>query len=369
MHVQPQAHPQLQPLPLCLQPCNSAAEETAMATLEIRLLGALSVQRDGVALPRFPSRRAGDLLCYLLLARGALCPREQLAGLFWGDHAEARARHCLNTALWRLQRVLGPADSAGRPYLRVAPRALGVNLDSDTWLDVAEFEARCQLAERVAVDAPARAAALYAEAVELYTGDLLPDCYDDWALVERERLQRLYLRALARLLDWHAARGEHDAALDYGGRILARDPLREEVQRDVISVLLAAGQPHAALRHYRACETILRRELGVEPMPETQALLRRILGESALPPARPADLVEAIARLRDASAVFDHARARLQQAVELVERLMQATVVDVDVDAHDDVTGYGLLAHDAPHTEPSGAQRATHGPVLARHHP
>jgi DNA-binding SARP family transcriptional activator len=309
-----------------------------MATLEIRLLGALRVERAGAPLPRFPSRHTRDLLCYLLLARGALCPREQLAGLFWGEQEAQRARHCLNTALWRLQRVLGPADAAGRPYLRVEPRALGVNLESDTWLDVAEFESCCQLAERVAADAPARAAALYAEAVALYAGDLLPDCYDDWALVERERLQRLYLRALGKLLGWHAARGEHDAALDYGGRILARDPLREEVQRDVVSVLLAAGQPHAALRQYRACEAVLRRELGVEPMPETQALLPRILGQPLGAPAVPLDLTDALARLREATELFEHARARLQQAVEVVERLAG--------DATGEVTGYRLQAAD-----------------------
>jgi DNA-binding SARP family transcriptional activator len=320
-----------------------------MATLEIRLLGALRVERAGVALPRFPSRRVGDLLCYLLLARGALCPREQLAGLFWGEHEQQRARHCLNTALWRLQRVLGPADAANRPYLRVEPRALGVNLDSDTWLDVAEFEARCQLAERVAADAPARAAALYAEAAALYAGDLLPDCYDDWALVERERLQRLYLRALGKLLGWHAARGEHDAALDYGGRILARDPLREEVQRDVMSVLLAAGQPHAALQQYRACEAVLRRELGVEPMPETRALLPRILGQPLAATAPPLDLTNALARLREASELFDHARTQLQLAVEAVEWL-----------AGDAAWNSGELPHPPPR-HPEGTRPARRG--------
>jgi DNA-binding SARP family transcriptional activator len=341
----------------------SAAEETVMATLEIRLLGALRVERAGVALPRFPSRRVGDLLCYLLLARGALCPREQLAGLFWGEHEQQRARHCLNTALWRLQRVLGPADAANRPYLRVEPRALGVNLDSDTWLDVAEFEARCQLAERVATDAPARAAKLYAEAVALYAGDLLPDCYDDWALVERERLQRLYLRALGKLLGWHAARGEHDAALEYGGRMLARDPLREEVQRDLINVLLAAGQPHAALQQYRACEAVLRRELGVEPMPETQALLPRILAPRGSPhAAHSADLTDALAQLREATELFDRARARLQHAIEIVAELTQG--------GRNDVTGYALPALDVVRSvQPGGAARVRHASVVAKRGP
>ena len=37
-------------------------------------------------------------------------------------------------------------------------------------------------------------------AVELYRGDLLPSCYDDWIAPERERLRRAYAAALERLI-------------------------------------------------------------------------------------------------------------------------------------------------------------------------
>lgn len=305
-----------------------------MATLEVRLFGALAVQRDGQPLPRFPSRRVKDLLCYLVLTRETVHARDHLAGLFWGDHEEHKARHCLNTALWRLNRVLGTPRTGEHPFLHVDSQSLGFNRASDASIDVAEFEARCALADRVAAHAPAQAAALYQEAIGFYTGDLLIDCYDDWCLVERERLQRLYTRALTRLLAWHTAQGNYDTAVECGQTILARDGLREEVHRDLIAVHLAAGQPAAALRQYRACEAILREELGIAPMPETQALLPKIVARMPAatselpvtttvlsPPAPHAGLAAALVQLREAIATYDRARVQLQQAYETVERL------------------------------------------------
>ena len=308
-----------------------------MGTLQIRLFGTLSLERDGQPLPRFPSRRVKDLLSYLLLNRDTLHSREYLSGLFWGEREDRQARHCLNTTLWRLHGVLGQSEVHGHPYLRIDSQNLGFNTASDVRLDVAEFETRCSWAEQIGEQSPEQQAVLYRQAVTLYQADLLTDCYEDWCLVERERLQCLYLRALGHLLTYHAARSEHQAAIDYARRILACDPLREEVQRDLIRLYLATQQPAVALRQYRACEAILQRELGIEPMPETQTLLAQIVDFSgpatlvdghpvgdrspaSVPGADPAqDLTTALSRIQEAGALFDRARTQLQEATALVE--------------------------------------------------
>jgi DNA-binding SARP family transcriptional activator len=289
-----------------------------MSTLCIRLFGSLQLERDGRPLPNLPARRVGDLLAYLALYRDTLHTRERLAGLLWADAEEDRARHSLNTALWRLQRVLR-GSSGARPYLRVSPQAIGFNADSDCWLDVAEFESRCALA------AQSEDASLYEQAVELYRGDLLPDCYEDWCLVERERLQGLYVRALQRLVSYYARRDEPERAVEFGRRILVCDPLREEVHRALIRLHLKADQPATALRQYRACEEVLRRELAVEPSPETRALLPRIFSAHRQPTraAFHPDMDAAVARLRDASAICEQAHIRLAEAVSALERLMR----------------------------------------------
>jgi DNA-binding SARP family transcriptional activator len=305
-----------------------------MATLQIRLFGPLRLECEGQSLDRTPGKRVAELLAYLLLNRHAAHPREHVAGLFWGDGDESKARHSLNTALWRLQGILEqlPASAQGQAHLRVDPRTVGFNIGSDFWLDVAEFETRCALAEQAATTE--QRLALYGQAVALYRSDLLPDCYEDWCLIERERLQGLHLHALARLLEHHTARADHAAAIDYGRRILAFDPLREEIHRDLVALYLAARQPAAALRQYRTCEEILRRELGVAPMPETRALLARALDDGGgaapergiqprrVPPARARPTAtDAATSLHEIAHLIEEAQARLREAGLLIDAL------------------------------------------------
>ena len=160
------------------------------------------------------------------------------------------------------------------------------------------------------------------------------DCYEDWCLVERERLGRLYLGALGQLLTFHSQRQEYDAAMDCALRVLACDPLREEVHRDLIQLYLDAHQPAAALRQYRACEEVLRRDLGVDPMPETRALLRCIVAPVRVPYGESGDeepddtssvvdlaggLNAALESLHRAVATFASAHTQLVEATVRVE--------------------------------------------------
>ncbi|MGI9148100.1 MAG: AfsR/SARP family transcriptional regulator [Chloroflexota bacterium] len=301
-----------------------------MSTLRIRLFGSFELERGGQPFGRFPSRKVRDLFAYLALNRHTTHSREHLASLFWGDSDDEKARHSLNTALWRLNGVLEThAGQRGRGYLRVTPQEIGFNSTADLCLDVAEFESRCALAKHA--DTPEARATLHGQAVAFYSGDLLPDCYEDWCDLERERLQVTYLGALAGLVSYHAKHKEHDAAIQYARRILACDSLREEIHRNLIQLYLADGQPAAALRQYRQCEEVLRRELAVAPMRETQALLARILsgeqtrsprtthiagtarGEASLLDDITRELAATVALVREAAAACNQMQARLQE--------------------------------------------------------
>jgi DNA-binding SARP family transcriptional activator len=282
-------------------------------------------ERDGQPLARLPSRKVRDLLAYLLLNRRTPRGREQMAALFWPELDGDKARHCLNTALWRLRSALGPLEDHDCAYLRVDAQSIGFNTASSFRLDVAEFEARCSLAAQLGPDAEQQQAVLYQQAVVLYTGDLLTDCYDDWCLVERERLQCLYMLALGRLLAYHIRHREHDAAIACAQRILACDPCRETVHCALIRLYLEASQPAAALRQFQLCAETVRRELGSDVMPETRALLTRITNSptSPVPAARPLALVKTASSSAPTDLVSMRAsgRARLDEATAMIERL------------------------------------------------
>jgi DNA-binding SARP family transcriptional activator len=107
-------------------------------------------------------------------------------------------------------------------------------------------------------------------------GDLLPDWYDDWVLIEREHFRQLRLRALEALCDRLTREGRLGDALEAGLAALAGEPLRESAHRAVIRVHLAEGNCGEAIRQYHFCRRLLGEQLGVEPSDQLNELMRSV---------------------------------------------------------------------------------------------
>jgi len=122
--------------------------------------------------------------------------------------------------------------------------------------------------------------------LELLTQDVLPDWYDDWALVERERFRQIRLHALERLCQRLASEGVHGEAIAAGLHAVQAEPLRESAHRALIQAHLAEGNLVEALRQYSRCHRMLGEELGVEPSPSLQALVAG-LGPTSPPQIAP----------------------------------------------------------------------------------
>ena len=126
-----------------------------------------------------------------------------------------------------------------------------------------------------------------AAAVTFYTGDLLPGCYDDWILSERERLRQEYLGALAQIIELLQDQGDNRTAISYAQRLLREDPLSEEGYRRLMQLYAQNGDRARALRTYHSCVTTLQRELGVEPGPATRQAHEQLLNLVTPHPPQP----------------------------------------------------------------------------------
>ena len=239
-----------------------------------------------------------------------------------------QARSCLSTALWRLRRSLETAEAPRDTYLlTTATGEVGFNWESRHWLDVTIFEHEVKRVLALPPEAldPGQASALQ-NALGLFTGDLLEGFYDDWALRERERVRTMYLDSLSRLMRYHHSRGDYDESVSAGQKILACDPLREEIHRELMRLYLHSGQRALAVRQFKVCRDVLAEELGIPPMEETQALYYQITQGADEPHdasgiSSPSPLPQALTTLRQAMQEFDSARSQLQRAIHLVERL------------------------------------------------
>ncbi len=274
-------------------------------TYYVCLLGAFTLWRGDPSqdcadtLP-LASATARSLLAYLLLHRGRPQPRPLLAGLFWPDDPEDRARRLLTQALWRIRRCLPDMIESGGDTISISQQA-------PVWVDVEEFLRLSEPDQARSIPAISHSAAeeiqAIRQAVQLYRGDLLEGIYDDWILVERERLRERYLQALGRVAWLEKSAGSYREALEAILSLIQCDSLQESAHREAMRLYVALNRPEAALKQYAICRHVLQEELGVEPDAETSALAREIAGRPLLteapylPQAAPAAPIAAIRRM------------------------------------------------------------------------
>ncbi len=224
----------------------------------------LHIAGQPVNLPPQPAA----LCAFLVLHRQRRVTREEVQAAFWPDASPARAQERLRRTLYLLRRAIAPHTD-----LIVAEGAeLAITPDAGLWVDYEAFEQA--LLEAYRQDPPQRGA--LERAVTLYTDDLLKETYADWALLEREHARQRFLTALRHLLtlcqrseDWHAV-------TRHAHMLLALDPFQEVAHRALMRAYAATGDRSAALRQYRQCVDILRRELDTTPLPETTQLYEAI---------------------------------------------------------------------------------------------
>ena len=243
-------------------------ELAAMADLNLTLLGGFEARLASGAVVELAGQKERALLAYLAMTPGNAHPRERLAGLLWSERGDRQARDSLKQALTRLRRSLDDADGgtlwADRQSVALEQAAVSV--------DVLAFERFIRDGTLVSL----------AQAITIYRGDLLEgiavhdQAFENWLLVERQRLRQLLERALAELMAQALAGGDTPQAADAARRLLLLDPLSEAAYRTLMQVHAGQAQTAQALKLFEVLRERLRRELGVLPEAATVALYERI---------------------------------------------------------------------------------------------
>ena len=212
-------------------------------------------------------------LIALLALRGRPVKRLLVAGTLWPDVTENLAYARLRSALSRLYGTV-------RDAVEVSPSNL--SLGTSVRVDLRESRA---LAHRLlyAGDEPIRAPDLSAAAIAALSGDLLPDWYDDWVLLEAEDWRQLRMHALEALAALLTAAGRYGAAATAALAAVRADPLRESAHAALIRVHLAEHNQSEAFRQFKLYSELLRAELDIEPTAQLRQLTQ------AHPTSRPGE--------------------------------------------------------------------------------
>lgn len=245
----------------------AAIVQPALPRMQLNLIRDFEVRRDGIPVHVPPCSQR--LVGFLAFQDGPV-RRVQVSGALWQDSDEHHAGASLRSAIWRLQ-PLELVNSSGT-HLWLNPK---IEVDLRTVIGTARSVLREQLCE----DAALAAAWGLIDAGE----DLLPGWYDDWVLVERERLRQLRLHALDRIGDRLLESGRWCEALQAGLAATRTEPLRESAHRLLVRVHLAQGNTAEAVRQYRLYADLLRTELDGRPSPAIRDLLVPVLRRASTP--------------------------------------------------------------------------------------
>ncbi|MEP6991675.1 MAG: FlgO family outer membrane protein [bacterium] len=219
--------------------------------LTLLTFGGLSLVDEGVPVSGAASQRSRlALLAVLAVAGAAGVSRDKLLALLWPESEDERARHALKQAVYALRRDLGTENA----IVGTATLSLDAAVVSS---DVREFE-----------DALARGDD--AASVALYNGPFLDGVFvkaapefDQWAAIERSRLERAYLDAVGRLGRAADAAGDVTAAVQWWRRAAAAEPLSGRVAMTLMRALAESGDTSAAIQHARVHDAMVRAELDV----------------------------------------------------------------------------------------------------------
>jgi len=228
--------------------------------LQVRFFGHFEMACEGDAIPLGRNGKALTILKYLLVNRSRPVSQDHLMGWLWPESNLKKARWSLNSAIHGLRKLLGSCSSGlSANYVTLHDGYYHLSGAARIWTDVDEFDERYGKGRRFEREGRMQAAAVeYEKAIELYRGDyLIEDLYDDWTMVERERLSNAYMDMLGRLAVHHMESGQYQESIRCCYRVLEKERCHEDSYRLLMRCYARLGLRGRALHQYRMCQQIL----------------------------------------------------------------------------------------------------------------
>ncbi|HMQ54735.1 MAG TPA: bacterial transcriptional activator domain-containing protein [Anaerolineae bacterium] len=260
---------------------STTAVLNADVPLRVQTFSGFRVWRHGVEIPisAWKREKALHLFQFLITMReqAARMHKEQIIDYLWPDVDLDTGNQNFKVALHALNKVLEPERKPRSEPQFIQRNDLTYSVNIETiWIDAKVFENQIATGNQLLAEDKNGAIACYQLALDLYQGDYLPERrYDDWSSAERERLQVLALGMMTILANLVLDQNPLES-IRLTQRVLNIDPIWEDAYRIQMRAYINQGNRPLAIRTYQQCVKVLSQELGIPPLPETEALLREI---------------------------------------------------------------------------------------------
>lgn len=257
----------------------STEPQKVVTDLTVRMLGPVEIVRDQarpLAADAWTTRRARDILCFIVSRRHRRASKDSIIDTFWGETDQQVVEKNFHPTVSHIRKALNSNQPLKQNFLLYRDGDYQLNPEFSYSLDVEEFDALVTAGENARRARQFEACIqTYEEAVALYRGEFMQGSYEPWVEEQRTYYREQYLRLLEALAGVAEKVGDWQRSMQLAKRILREDQFREDIYCAVMRAHAALGNRGAVKEQFEALCQLLDRELGVEPSAET----KRLFGE------------------------------------------------------------------------------------------
>ncbi len=261
--------------------------ETALAArpvtdLTINMLGPVEILRDPtrpLAADAWPTRRARDILCFIVSRRHHRASKDTIIDTFWGETDFEVVEKNFHPTVSHIRKALNSNQPLKQNFLLYRDGDYQLNPEFSYRIDSEEFDrllnqgdnARRARQSDICIQA-------YESALDLYRGEFIQGSYDPWVEEQRTYYREQFLRLLEALAGVAQSEADWPKTMQLAQRILREDQFREDIHCMIMRAHAAIGNRGAVREQYEALKRLLEVELGVEPSAETRKLYQQLIG-------------------------------------------------------------------------------------------
>ena len=240
----------------------------------IELLGGFRLSVHDEVITSLQSSKIQQLLAYLILNRYTQLSRRSIAFIFWPDSTEKQALANLRNLLHQIRKVLPQAVG----FIQLTNKTLKWNISSSCEIDLVTFEELTGKVDEAKIrDDSNRKLHLLTQAINLYKGDLLPDCYDPWIDIHRDRLIRKYHKALHEAILMLEVQRDYTTALQYNRMWTLSEPDNENAWHQLIQLYAHNNDIPGVMKSFNQYSEIISNEFNLKPSPKIRKLYNQII--------------------------------------------------------------------------------------------
>ncbi len=250
--------------------------------LAVNMLGPVEILRDPtrpLAADAWPTRRARDILCFIVSRRHHRASKDTIIDTFWGETDFDVVEKNFHPTVSHIRKALNSNQPLKQNFLLYRDGDYQLNSEFSYRIDIEQFDQLLSEGENARrARQLEQCIAAYESALGLYRGEFMQGSYEPWVEEQRTYYREQYLRLLEALAGVAQTSEDWPKAMQLAQLIIREDQFREDIHCVLIKAHAAMGNRGAAKEHYEGLKRMLASELGVEPSLETRKLYQQLVG-------------------------------------------------------------------------------------------